>query len=872
MGLWPFIGRDAELRAFCDALADKECQGFIIHGDTGTGKSRLASECLKLARKNGHRGGRAAAHATAGAPLASLAHLLPVGIDKNDPACIFRQVNESLRAARTNSTQGQAKKFVLLVDDLELIDSASATLIVQLLDSGSVLLVATMRYGSQLPQVTAVLEKGDHMRHVEIADLSEEETEELLVSVLRGPVEPNSVSLLYSASAGNPLYLRELTIGALSSNCLVSDDEIWLVVGSLSGTSRLVEHVSSRLDGISEAAMKVLETVAICGPVEARDMPANAVDELARARLVQEFTAGRRDIMEMAHPLYGDIVRSLLSAARRRVIWIEQIKRLHSHGARRREDASRIASWELAAWGRAEPDTLLQGAKVSQESCDFELARKLALAASQVTESLFPRLLLARALQELGEIHQAEKVLSEIEALAESDDDRIAVSVQQASMGDSGIVSLTEGLRKNTKVASEVHTADARSSMQILRGSTMVSFNCFHQALPLLVDVASMSHDETRLIGQRAQCIALVATGQVEQGLNLSRICHFNRLQLNDSVTLPHPVQFLIPVIFSLEESGRLQEAYGLGTQGWEVAIKHQMPDAQMWLSGELARCSLLQGRPLTARRWAAQAAALARRHSQPAPLRFALSRLVEAAVLLGDPTGAHRAISEARSLVEFGMPSPENAVSEGWFAASQGDLSAGRGLLAEAAAAARDAEHFTSEAYLLTEIARLGGAVSVVARLTEITGFCDGALARARAQYVRALVRGDADQLLECATTLENTGALLVAAEAAVAAASAWQRGGFSREATAANNKAASLTSLCEGAQTPSLLARQAATPLTGREMEVALLSAKGLSSAEMADRMMISRRTVDNHLQNIYRKLGVTSRRSLREWLAEA
>lgn len=48
-------------------------------------------------------------------------------------------------------------------------------------------------------------------------------------------------------------------------------------------------------------------------------------------------------------------------------------------------------------------------------------------------------------------------------------------------------------------------------------------------------------------------------------------------------------------------------------------------------------------------------------------------------------------------------------------------------------------------------------------------------------------------------------------------------------------------------------------------REREIALLAGAGGSSREIADRLVLSVRTVDNHLQNAYRKLGVTRRQDL-------
>ena len=54
-------------------------------------------------------------------------------------------------------------------------------------------------------------------------------------------------------------------------------------------------------------------------------------------------------------------------------------------------------------------------------------------------------------------------------------------------------------------------------------------------------------------------------------------------------------------------------------------------------------------------------------------------------------------------------------------------------------------------------------------------------------------------------------------------------------------------------------------ATPgeaLAAREMEVLHLLAQELSNPQIAERLIVSRRTVDAHLRSIYDKLGVKSR----------
>jgi DNA-binding NarL/FixJ family response regulator len=65
-----------------------------------------------------------------------------------------------------------------------------------------------------------------------------------------------------------------------------------------------------------------------------------------------------------------------------------------------------------------------------------------------------------------------------------------------------------------------------------------------------------------------------------------------------------------------------------------------------------------------------------------------------------------------------------------------------------------------------------------------------------------------------------------------------------------------------------PRTAGRRPASPgahlarLTRREVEVLVLLAQGHSNPEIADELVISRKTVSAHLEHIYAKLGVRSR----------
>jgi predicted ATPase/DNA-binding CsgD family transcriptional regulator len=58
---------------------------------------------------------------------------------------------------------------------------------------------------------------------------------------------------------------------------------------------------------------------------------------------------------------------------------------------------------------------------------------------------------------------------------------------------------------------------------------------------------------------------------------------------------------------------------------------------------------------------------------------------------------------------------------------------------------------------------------------------------------------------------------------------------------------------------------------PLTGREVQIAVLVASGLSNREIAERVTISKRTVDAHVDHIFTKLRISSRIQLTNWLRD-
>jgi HD-GYP domain-containing protein (c-di-GMP phosphodiesterase class II) len=71
-----------------------------------------------------------------------------------------------------------------------------------------------------------------------------------------------------------------------------------------------------------------------------------------------------------------------------------------------------------------------------------------------------------------------------------------------------------------------------------------------------------------------------------------------------------------------------------------------------------------------------------------------------------------------------------------------------------------------------------------------------------------------------------------------------------------------AALAGAIGGAPAPRRRAARSAGPVTEREAEVLRLLARGLNNPQIATSLVVSRKTVERHLENIYNKLGISSR----------
>src|SRR6516225_1415653 len=411
---WPLIGRRAELEVFERALGSGQQAGLVIHGRAGVGKTRLADECAAQAASSGHPTERVAgSRTTTLLPLGAVAALLAGGLGRpgsdgqvHAPA-LFEQTREALHERH------RGRRLVTVADDVSLLDAASLALLGYLAARKTIFLVATVRTGEPVPDLLTSLWRDGRAERVDLHDLSRTHLDTLLHLALGGPIEAGTGQEFWEVTRGNPLYVRELVLGALESGALVERSGVWHLEGNLPETSRLLDLVEQRIEGLSADARSVVELLALCQPLELGYLetvtPAGVLESLERAGLVAIAVADGQ--VRLAHPLHGKVVRAAVPRSRARAILLAQADRLEAAGPTGAA-ALRIAVWRLDAGGRPDPAVLVRGAHLARYAHDFRTVRRLIEAVPSADLDAAGALLLGEALYELGVFDEAERVLA----------------------------------------------------------------------------------------------------------------------------------------------------------------------------------------------------------------------------------------------------------------------------------------------------------------------------------------------------------------------------------------------------------------------------------------------------------------------------
>ncbi|MDX8050486.1 LuxR C-terminal-related transcriptional regulator [Lentzea sp. BCCO 10_0798] len=840
--MWPFVGRVRELEDVMSALTSGN--GAALVGPAGVGKTRLTDEVVARLEQTRLAVQRCyATVATSAIPFGAMAAMLPADMRTANP--LGRAVEHLL---------AEQQPLVIVVDDAHLLDDASIALLHHLIRHGHARGLVTSRPGER----TELWQEG-LLRRYPLGDLSRAESDLLLEHALGEPIDTWSAALLWSASAGNPLYLKELVVSGREMGTLRSDDGIWSWHGAIEFGGRLGELVQSNLGRLQPSHRHALELLACSEPVEL-DLLASLVreevlDDLETRGLIRVAPSERRTVVRLGHPLYGSLLRATCPTLRARTHHRALATALEATGARRREDLMRIATWRLDGGSPTPVNLLAAAAEQAWAAQDVTLAERLCRAAVE-----------AGGLSQVG--HVFGQVLMHGHAPSQAETTLADVMTGPLSPEDLGRLAATRSMNLHFGLG------DADAATALLDAVDVPGLSAdVHDWLQVVRVILEAQHGHVATVLERTYHPVAPHLSVHMRRTRALCLLHAGRYrEVAQEITayeaLEDPAEpddgALRMRCFALAFAGHLAEAEALALTMYDRPFDDLAFTGATSLYSVLSFCARMRGN-------GSQALRLAREGSPKSaerPLIFdaiALANLACAAAICGDTALAQHALARAEKARRpaWRLTGITVSVTRSWVLASTGDVHTAANAAMAAADECAELGAHGSEAMALHDAARYG--VDTSLRLTALTATMDDPMTKAYAAHATALAHAAPTALETTATDFQRLGATLYAAEALAAATRLHRTRGNARAASQASARQALLMRDFDGVHTPALRAGDLAH-LTRRQSEVAHLATSGLTNQQIAERLHTSKRTVDNHLHAIYGTLGVTGRAELR------
>jgi len=864
---WPFAGRQEELILIAAAMGDQDVRGLVLAGPAGVGKTRLADEALGAADPRRCVTRRVVAtEATRPIPFGALAPLLPAQLPTAG-----RRINLLRWATDTLAATAGGRRLVLGVDDAHLLDDLSAALLHQLAQNAAVFALVVVRSGAPAPEPVTAVWRNRLAERVDLQELLRPDVEQVLVEHLGGPVDGMLAERMWQASRGNPLMLRELVTGGEQAHALRRVEGVWRWQGPWVLAPRLAELIEHRIGRLGEHEREALELLAYAGPVGpdllSRLVAPEAVEAVEAKGLCWAEPSGRRILVHLAHPLYGEVVRAHTPLLRARRHQRRLADAVEETGARQADDCLRVASWRLASGTTASADILLAAARRAFALLDLELAERLARAALDAGGGWPAGDILWRALWIPNRNEEAERLLAGLADAVAGDQERAELAAARAYImfgsdePDAAIALIDDAL---TGISGPAQ----RAELEALQAEILLHIRDYQPAARLAAGLLARPgvHGTPLAVGHHITGLTLLFRGRPDQAVpRLEQAIATPGWAVSEPWVGPSAE---IWHCHALLLAGRLTDAAAAAESNYQRALETGWDLARGASCIERGQVCRAHGQLQESLRWLQEGLGLAREARSSGYLFAAplLAELAHTAALLGDHATAQHALSEsdATSRRSFSIYRPWADLARPWVTASAGEHAAAARQALDAAAEARERGTTLYEIVALHDASRLGAAGTAAGRLGELGQHHPSVLICCYAARAAALAQRDAAGLERVSARLEAIGALLLAAEAAAEASRAFEQAGRADSARRTATRAAALAAHCDGAATPALQALHA-PGLTRREWAIVRLAAEGLTNEDIAGRLTVSVRTVHNHLHHAYTKLGVHHRTEL-------
>ncbi|MFP5313680.1 MAG: response regulator transcription factor, partial [Actinomycetes bacterium] len=616
---------------------------------------------------------------------------------------------------------------------------------------------------------------------------------------------------------------------------------------------------------------EALKLIALAGPVGRKVIEDISGAAVVRSLLDQQMiveAAGVPAELSIWNGLFAGAIRNTVSVSRSLQL-LEKVKAHQDPTLLHGEGRLRSVEWALECGVRVSDEEMLGAAKEALlRFCNYS-ARSIAARVHNPALIPLAQAIQARALYNEGAYPEAAALLDACrDALADDPQGPsvllLRVAAHQAIGHPLGLVA--EDVDRQTTRSGPAGLNWTGEILHLLQLGAEVNFQALNDAVDLMRKgrPADAGGEPIRALAEGLLAHALASAGRPVQGLDAALLAASELPPLEGSL-------FFFPEFIL----GRLVADY-LAMGEWESAEREINHYAAGHASGAATfdgSLQLLRGYSLLRQGRIERAyqvllpAVEALRLNDPLQLyRFGTALGFYSAARLGDAEQAKR-LEQDHKDVQAGWPAHDLLADT--YVAAAGEYLArdGKGLAAlQTLMTTTEASARTGNLLEVLAVCWDLGDPSVVPMVQAAARGVEGRWAEALLTLATAWENADGDTLMTTGASLEEAGFVNLAREAYARASTVLDEAGErrrSRQAVAQREKCDH--ELGERFREGRFIAAAPTVRLTRREQDIVELAVQGLTDREIAQRLMVSVRTVEGHLYRTYVKLGVRSRDEL-------
>ncbi len=834
---YPMIGRQQELRQSLQFVQS----GWDIEvvGRRGDGRSTFLNALSEKLTERGWRVLRVYANASlSNTPLSAL-HLAGL-VQEGGPAPV-----SIVSAAALLLKLAKEQNSVLLVDDLSELDELSWGVIRHVRAVTSLTIVSTGLVGGNLEGRQLLPSGGIRPALlVRLGPLTVEETHVLLQRRLGAPLAHSSLSKLYAKSGGIPELALAVVEAGLARGTFVQLEETWHLVRD--SWSEVIDGVvAQHLSSLTPKEQVALKKLSLAGLIDFEDslklVSAENIERLEARDIVHFYPSGDRRWLTIAPPLLAEYFQQHNRHAKGNTVWSEYPKD-EAPGHPTAHTVIKLPSAD-PLYVRLAFDHLEQRLVAAAEKWQLEPSVRSGVAyLDLLNQSRAPHWQVREVLEGTKSLVRSAEETARVDIwtvwwLAYGEEDLVSaleLAVPRQEHGAYGRLLDATRVRVQLELGRTPEDAelllsdleslpiDVQLEMNITRALLYLNQGRFGEARELLQVPVSHQSNNLRILHDVVHGFTLLGLGDFSQTIAIAVDGYFAARDRFEATAMS-AYGYLLAVVFAV--SGQDQQLQTLRSTATALGGAPHFP--KIAYLGILFTATIGAGR--------------LRRQDEIRTIGEELDLTI---------------YPEGKEVHNIGIWEPIRQIAHIGGTDSTADLlwESGQGLI-ERELLFSGAMSCLIAIELRPESERLE---TLILQLEHVRG----ELINAFIDYLRAVINEDTGALLSVIERLRASGCVLQAVRAHRIAARMKRDSGDFAVAEQIDGMARAFIEKFDANEFNLVQLGLDQSVLTAREKEIAHLVAEGLSNHQIAESLVLSVRTVENHVHRIIRKLGVRSR----------